>query len=209
MPAAATLTGVARARMRLRDGSTVVVRPIAQEDARLIVEAFERLGPVSRYRRFLTSLSRLSERTLALLVDVDHRDREALLALDAVTGEPLAVARYGRLADDPGAAEVAVAVVDHAQGNGLGSGLMHRLVERARQEGIERVTALVLADNRPVFALVRGLGTPTTRYAGSGTVEVMVRLPPSDEDMGSGVRGWLRAAASEQVEFSLSARRSE
>ena len=195
--------------MRLKDGSTVVVRPIAREDAQLLAETFGQLSPASRYRRFLSPLSRLSERTLALLVDVDHCDREALLAQDAVTGEPLAVARYGRLREDPGAAELAVAVVDHAQGNGLGHRLMHRLVERARQEGIERVTALVLADNQPVFALVRGLGTPTARYTESGTVEVMVRLPPSDEGIGSGVRGWLRAAASEQVEFSFSARRSE
>jgi hypothetical protein len=38
---------------RLRDGSTVLIRPVEAADASLLKEGFHNLGAVSRYRRFL------------------------------------------------------------------------------------------------------------------------------------------------------------
>ena len=150
-------------------------------------------------------MSQLNERTLSFLLDVDHHDREALVAEDVATGKPLAIARYGRSRDDPAAAELAVAVVDHVQGNGLGSAITQRLVDRAREEGITRFTALILTDNQASLALIHELGMPKAEPRGSGTVEVSVDLPPAE---GIGVRNWLRSAASEEVEFTSAAPRA-
>lgn len=186
--------------VRLKDGSTGTIRPIAPEDGPALVATFEQLGPESRYRRFLQPMSHLTERALTFLLDVDHRDREALVARDAATGEPLAVARYARSSDDAATAEFAVAVVDHAQGKGLGSAILLRLADRARAQGITRFTALVLTENRPMFVLLGELGTTTARPAGGGTMEVMVELP-AGEGIGAGLHGWLRAAATEEVSF--------
>ena len=189
----------------LADGSVAAIRAIAVGDGPVIAATFEALGPESRYRRFLQPMSQLSERTLSFLLDVDHHDREALVAEDVATGKPLAVARFGRSRGDPAAAaELAVAVVDHAQGNGLGSAITHRLVDRAREEGITRFTALILTDNQASLALVHELGTPTAEPQGSGTVEVSVDLPPA-EGIGGGVGNWLRSAASDRVEFTAAA----
>ena len=63
-----------------------------------------------------------------------------------------------RWPEAPDSAEVAVAVVDDWQGRGLGSALLEELTERAGEEGIERFTATVLAENRQVIELLRGLG---------------------------------------------------
>ena len=46
------------------------------------VNAFERLSPESRYRRFFAPMAQLSERDLDYLTCVDHRDHEALMAIE-------------------------------------------------------------------------------------------------------------------------------
>jgi GNAT superfamily N-acetyltransferase len=62
------------------------------------------------------------------------------------------------------AAEMAVLVVDDYQGAGLGRLLVTRLVAEARSRGIERLHALVLADNDVVIGML-------AKYAPSIAVE--------------------------------------
>ena len=95
------------------------LRPIAPEDKPLLVAVFQRLSKQSRYRRFSRSLGELSPPMLAYFTDVDHSDREAIIAVEPGLGQPLGVARYVRLRDDPEAAEVAVAVIDDWQRCGV------------------------------------------------------------------------------------------
>src|SRR5690349_1593175 len=105
--------------VRLRDGSAVLIRPVRPEDAGLLESAAE----------------------LRYFTDVDHRDHEALGALDHARGGGVGIARYIRDREDPHAAEIAVTVIDGWQGRGLGTELLARLSERACQEGIRRFTA--------------------------------------------------------------------
>jgi GNAT superfamily N-acetyltransferase len=65
------------------------------------------------------------------------------------------VARFVRDVADPDVAEVSVAVVDDHQGRGLGAVLLRAAAERARQEGVRRFRATVLADNTPMLRLIR------------------------------------------------------
>lgn len=46
--------------MQLVGGTRVVLRPLAAEDRDLVVAAFDRLSPRSRYRRFLSPTPRLT-----------------------------------------------------------------------------------------------------------------------------------------------------
>jgi hypothetical protein len=53
------------------------------------------------------------------------------------------------------------------------------LVERARAEGIERISATMLAGNKPAFRIMRGFGRPFEADVLSGGVrEVVARLEP-------------------------------
>src|SRR5690606_5870105 len=103
----------------------------------------------SRYRRFFTAMDRLSDRQLAFFTEVDYHDHFAWVALAVdEPGQPgIAVARYIRLADDPEAADIALAVLDEYQGRGLGGLLLEALVEVALANGIRRFVGHVLADN--------------------------------------------------------------
>src|SRR5688572_26301734 len=160
----------------LRDGATVLIRPIQPADEALLRRAWERLSPESRYRRFLSPMRRLSASQLRYLTDVDHHDHEALIAVDASSGEGLGVARYVRT--EPGTAEFAVTVVDDCQGRGLGSALLELLTGRARDEGISRFGALLLASNEEMLELLRRLGPVRVLSREQGTVTVDVELPP-------------------------------
>ena len=144
--------------VRLRDGSAVLIRPVRPEDAGLLEDGFARLSDRSRRLRFLGPKASLSAAELRYLTDVDHRDHEALGALDHARGGGVGIARYVRDREDPHAAEIAVTVIDGWQGRGLGTELLARLSERACQEGIGRFTAAVAADNAAMTGLLRNLG---------------------------------------------------
>jgi len=74
-------------------------------------------------------------------------------------------------------AEAAVTVADHWQGRGAGTLLLELLAARAREEGIERFSALVLAPNREMLELLESLGPVRVVDREAGTVEVEAPLP--------------------------------
>jgi GNAT superfamily N-acetyltransferase len=180
--------------IELPGGARVVVRPVRSSDKEIIADGFSRMGERSRYQRFMTVRDALSTGELRYLTEVDHHDHEALLAFDAESGEGLGVARFVRNPADPAAAEAAVAVVDAWQRRGLGTALTALLANRARQEGIERFTALLLASNEGMMRMLRRLG-PTRVISRDGpVVEAEMDLPL--EGIGDHIAGVLRAAAS-------------
>jgi RimJ/RimL family protein N-acetyltransferase len=162
-------------RVMLRDGSKVLVRPVRSGDAPLLADGFARLSPQSRWMRFLGTKTSLSAAELRYFTQVDHHDHEAIGALSAADGRGVGIARYVRDADDPQSAEIAVTIVDDWQGRGLGTELLARLSDRARQAGIDRFTALVGAENAAMAGLLRKMGA-CLAGRGPGTVEYEVSL---------------------------------
>lgn len=181
--------------MRLRDGSQVHVRPIIPEDRARLADGFARLSPESRYRRFFTPMSQLSEGTLTYLTEVDHHDHEALVALsddDRLVG----VARYVRNAPEGRVAEAAITVIDDWQGRGLGRALLRRLATRARREGVTQFSALVKVENPTAVELLRGLG-PSELSRRGDEYRLLIDLP--ERGVGSKLGRTLRAAAAGAV----------
>jgi RimJ/RimL family protein N-acetyltransferase len=187
----------------LRDGSAAVIRQVQPGDAPLLADGFARLSQQSRQLRFLTGKPKLTPAELRYLTEIDHHDHEALGALSGADGRGVGVARYIRHAQDPEAAEVAVTVVDDWQRRGLGTELLSRLADRARQEGIHRFTALVAADNEAVTGLLQdgGLGVRITR-SDVDTVEYEITLPSGG--LGEGLQELLRAFGRRQFRLPAS-----
>lgn len=163
---------------RLRDGSTVLIRPIADDDGELLRSGFERLSDRSRYMRFQAPMTSISDRQLSYLTAVDHHDHEALVAVDPDTGEGIGVARFVRISE--GVAECAIVVADDWQNRGLGTQLLDRLVKRAYEEGVGRFVAIVLAQNTEALRLLKRLGDSEQRTYGS-QIELDVALPATPE----------------------------
>lgn len=182
-----------RRTVTLRDGARVTLRQLTRDDQQRLAASFARLSEESRYRRFFTTKSELSEADLDYLVDVDHRDHEAIVAIDPETDELVGVARYVRLTEDGEVAEVAVTVADDWQRRGRGRALLDRLTYRARQEGVRRFSALVQNDNRASLGLLAAF-EHTRRLSDAGKSELLIELPPS-RGIGAQLARALRAAA--------------
>jgi RimJ/RimL family protein N-acetyltransferase len=178
------------------DQLELLLRPVRPDDKRLLAQAFERLSPETRYRRFFAPLEKLSDQDLRYLTEVDHHDHEAIVAVNPENAAIIGVARYVR-SDPPTEAEVAVVVGDPWQGHGVATALLQRLVVRAREEGVDRFVALVMSDNDEALDLFRNLapGGSRTRRSASGHTELVMALPDPERLRESTLGRALRAAA--------------
>jgi len=183
----------------LRGGERVLIRPIRPEDKEGLLGGLHRLTGESRYRRFFSPVSELSARQLRYLTEVDHCTHEALVAIDLGSREGIGVARFIRSTSEPTVAEAAVAVVDDWQGRGLGTTLLKALAGRARQEGVERFSASVLAGNSPMLQLVRRLSDSAVIDSTGQVAEVQVKLRHAG--IPSGLSHGMRLAAGGEVEL--------
>jgi RimJ/RimL family protein N-acetyltransferase len=158
-------------KVRLKNGTEVVIRPISPADGPGIQAAYRRLSPESRYRRFLAPKPYLRDSEATYLVDVDGQDHYALVAVLADRPRVIVgVVRFVRLRDEPQAAEFSVVVGDPYHRQGLATALLTRLMDAAREHGIERFRATMLADNEPAQRLVTGL-SPRTHIRRRGTID--------------------------------------
>ena len=73
--------------------------------------------------------------------------------------------------DDPQAAEFAIVVADHIQGEGLATELLERLAGAAVRHGFTRFRATMLADNEPAHRLVQRLAQRQPRSRNVGPLD--------------------------------------
>jgi RimJ/RimL family protein N-acetyltransferase len=144
--------------LTLADGGDVEIRPLERSDREALASAVARLSERSRYLRFASPKPRLSERELDTLTELDRHSSDALLATDPTTRDVVGVARFAALPDKDGVVDVADTVGDRWQGCGLGTALLARLIQRARDEGHLALHATVLAENTPSIAMLRRAG---------------------------------------------------
>ena len=170
--------------IRLPDGGRVRVRPLERDDGWAVEAVFARLGDTSRRLRFAGPKPRLTSRDLELLTNVDHRDHDALVALDDRTGDPVGIVRFVRDGERGASAEVAFEVVDEWQGRRLGTMLTALLACRARLMDVARFRASVDASNRGALGVVKRLGRVARHGFDGGSVEIEVEL----DDCGCGER---------------------
>jgi GNAT superfamily N-acetyltransferase len=158
---------------RLRNGTTVAVRPISTTDADGLVRFHELLSAESQRSRFFTIHPHLSAKEVARFTTVDHRDRQAFVAL--VGADIVGVGRYDRIGDSD--AEVAFVTRDDHQGLGIAMLLFQELAACASDVGVTRFVAETLAENHSMLGLFTRTGLVSERSHGRGVVEITMLLP--------------------------------
>ena len=153
--------------MVVADGGTVHLRPLTPADAQALVAFHAGLSVRTRYLRYFSAYPTIPQRDLIRFTHVDHVDRVALAAW--LGREIIAVGRFDRLpGPDPAmpgvAAEVAFVVADVHQGRGIGSVLLEHLAATARELGITRFEALVLAENTTMLRVFLDAGYQPSRH---------------------------------------------
>ncbi len=163
----------------LGDGRTLLLRPIRPEDEPSLHAAFAKLTPEEIYFRFFAPLKALSHLMAARFTQRDY-DREMGLILTE-PGVPGTTELYGgvSLSADPDniRAEFALIIRHDMTGMGLGLVLMRRLIEYARQRGLQEIFGVVLYNNTTMLTLCELLGFSHHRDPESpGEVRVSLAL---------------------------------
>jgi acetyltransferase len=148
-----------------RQGTPLTLRPIRPEDEPLMVVFHRELSEQTVRQRYFAPL-KLDQRTAherLLRICFSDYDRElALVALHRPEGhgaeEIVAVGRLSKSRAAPKEGEFAILVKDTWQRRGVGSELLRRIVEIARAEGLDRVEADILAENRAMLRTSERLG---------------------------------------------------
>lgn len=140
----------------------VRVRPVELDDGPALQAGLACLSPRSRWLRFHQPIRRFTPEQLRALVEVDHHDREALLAeieLPDGAWQLIAVARYARVpSPEAPRAELAVVVGDRWQRRGVARMLVERLAALALERGIAAFEGELLTENRPMLQFLRDVG---------------------------------------------------
>ena len=137
---------------------------------------FYRLSPETIYRRFHSPLARPEQAQPKRLLDIDHHDREAVVAV--LDGEIIGVARYARRTGTD-SAEVAVVVADDWHRQGLATRMLSALTELAEAAGIRQFTLSMQADNRGALHLLHRFHPDAALTHSQGIYEATVPVARS------------------------------
>jgi acetyltransferase len=147
-----------------KDGSPITIRPIRAEDEPLLAEFHRTLSDRSVYMRFMHPMllgDRAAHVRLSRICHCDY-DREITLVADYETAQEgelriLGASRMSKL-HGANAARFSVLISDVCQGMGVGSELLRRMIDVARQEKLERLEAIMTADNQVMRNMCEKLG---------------------------------------------------
>ncbi len=161
---------------------SITVRPIRPEDEPLMIQFHQTLSEASVYSRYfhLIKLSqRIAHERLTRLCFIDY-DREMALVADAQNAETggheiLAVARLSKLHHE-NTAEFALLVSDRDQCQGLGTELLKQLLQVGQDEGLTKISAEILTDNRAMQHVCQKLGFRLQPTADLSIVQAEIML---------------------------------
>jgi RimJ/RimL family protein N-acetyltransferase len=131
----------------LRNGSRVEIRAQRPQDRKDLEAALVRMSDESLYRRFFGAKRHFSEKEVEHFLNIDFVNHVALVVVAHENGNQTIVGAGRYLLVEPGTAEVVFGVVDEFQGQGIGAALMRNLASIARQAGLNKLIAEVLASN--------------------------------------------------------------
>jgi RimJ/RimL family protein N-acetyltransferase len=160
----------------LRDGRWVEIRALRPDDRADLLAAAARASEQSLYRRFFAVRRSFTEREIAFFLNPDFVNHVALVAVVEESGRPVIVGGGRYVVTQPGKAEVAFAVVDQYQGQGIGAALMRHLAAIARAAGLEELIAEVLPDNIPMLKVFEKSGLRLSTRREPQVVHVSLRL---------------------------------
>lgn len=144
---------------KLKDGTTVFLRPIKPEDEPNWHEMLAKASQESLRFRFRHLFKGTTHEMATRYCYIDY-DREMAIIAEVEKGESREMIGVGRMVTDPDmrSAEYAVFVVDEWQGKGLGFMFTQYIEEIARAWGIEKIVAETSLDNAGMQATFRKCG---------------------------------------------------
>jgi acetyltransferase len=143
---------------RLRDGRSVLLRPIKPEDEPMWLEMFQNFSEQSIRYRFFQIIKDTPHEVRVRYSNIDY-DREIgiVAELKEERRQILGVVRL-IIEPDEKKGEIAFIVADPWQGLGLGTKMVDHMIEICKDKKLETVYALMLPDNHRAIGLLRKMG---------------------------------------------------
>jgi acetyltransferase len=146
---------------KLKDGTSVALRPIKPEDETLFYELFKSLSEETMRFRFFQIIKDLPHETLTRYCNLDY-DREIAIVAEAQKDKRRIIG-VGRLILEPGRknGEFAVVVGDEWQGLGLGSKLIDSIIQIGRDMNLTSIFGYVISMNVKMLHICTAKGFKT------------------------------------------------
>ncbi|MCW3989466.1 MAG: bifunctional acetate--CoA ligase family protein/GNAT family N-acetyltransferase [Candidatus Bathyarchaeota archaeon] len=143
----------------LRDGRTVLLRPIKPEDELLWLEMFRNFSNESIRYRFFRAIRDTPHEMRVRYCNIDYDRELAIIAELTEDGERkiMGVVRVP-IEPDGKTGEFAFIIADPWQGLGLGSKLVDYMIEICTSKGLETLYGVILRDNTRAISLVKAMG---------------------------------------------------
>jgi len=161
----------------LEDGTPVKIRPMKPEDEPLVADFLADCSEETIYFRYFRRIKKWTHEMLIRFTQNDY-DRELGLMAVGVPPGPEVMMGVTRLVTTPDRqdAEFAIIVGDAWHGKGLGSKLIQRLLEVAKDMGVKRLRGDVLSENHPMLALAKKHGFTLKKDEEGQTVKLEITL---------------------------------
>ena len=143
----------------LRDGRSVLLRPIKPEDEPLWLEMFSNFSQESIRYRFFAPIKDTPHEMRIRFCNIDY-DREIAIVAELTEKEQRKIIGVVRVPIKPDGktGEIAVIVADPWQGLGLGSKMVDYMIEICKEKGLETLFGLMLSDNYRIINLMKKMG---------------------------------------------------
>ncbi len=144
---------------KLRDGRTVILRPIKPEDEPLWLEMFHNFSQESVHFRVFQTIVNPAHEYSVRYCNIDYDRELAIVAEIEEDGKRkmLGVVRMS-LSPSEKSGEISFIVTDSMQGQGLGSKMVDYMIEIGKDKKLEIINAIMLPDNYKAIKLLREMG---------------------------------------------------
>lgn len=152
----------------LADGRRLWLRPIRPEDEPALRAAFATLSAHEVKMRFFAPMKTLSHMAAARFSQIDYDREMALILTEHGTAGRSPIHAVVRLIADPDNERAEYAIIVHSDltGQGLGTRLMRRIIDYARERGIGEIFGDVLRENQAMLKVCERFGFSESEVEG-------------------------------------------
>jgi acetyltransferase len=144
---------------KLRDGRTILLRPIKPEDEPLWLQMFQTFSERSIRHRFFHIIKDTSHAMRVRYCNIDY-DREIAIVAELRENGQRKIIGVVRVPIEPDkkTGEIAVIVADPWQGLGLGSKMIDHMIEICKDKQLETLYGIMMPKNSRAIRLMREMG---------------------------------------------------
>jgi acetyltransferase len=166
---------------RLRDGRSVLLRPIKPEDEPMWLEMFQNFSEESIRYRFFQIIKDTPHEVRVRYCNIDY-DRELGLVAEMIEEGRRKILGVVRLIIEPDGktGEIAFIIADPWQGLGLGSKMLDFMIEICKDKKLDTIYGIMLPDNYRAINLMKKMGFTIDRVD-QDTVKGTLNLKEEDQ----------------------------